>query len=397
MKNGTYRKPDERGYFGSFGGRYMPETLVYALDELTKAYEKYTQNPEFLDEWQSYLKDYVGRPTPLYFAQNLSEKYQAKIYLKREDLNHTGAHKINSALAQALLAKRLSKKRILAETGAGQHGVATATSCALLGLDCVIYMGTEDMRRQALNVFRMKLLGAEVLGVDSGSKTLKDALNEAIRDWATHVQDTQYIIGSATGPHPFPMMVRNFQKIIGIEAKEQILQREGRLPNFLLACVGGGSNAIGLFYPFIEDEEVQLYGIEAAGKGLHTGLHAAAINGGRVGILHGTKSYLIQNQDGLITEGHSVAAGVDYPCIGPEHSYLNEIGRAVYGFATDDEVLEAFLELTQLEGIIPALESAHALAYLKKLSLKPEDIVIINLSGRGDKDVQEVAELLKKE
>ena len=391
-----YQLPNNDGRFGIFGGRYVPETLVYALDELTEAYNNILLDPTFTKEYSHYLNHYVGRPSPLFFAERLSEKYKARIYLKREDLNHTGAHKINNALGQVLLAKRLGKKRIIAETGAGQHGVATATACALFGLECCIYMGTEDMRRQQLNVFRMELLGSKVVGVDSGSKTLKDALNEALRDWTTNVENTHYVIGSVTGPHPFPAMVRDFQKIIGIEVKKQIMELENRLPNILIACVGGGSNSIGLFYPFIEEENIKMYGVEPGGHNLEEGKHAATMSKGRVGVLHGSKSYLLYDENGLVSDVHSIAAGLDYPGVGPEHSYLKETGRVTYDSINNDEALDAFMELSKLEGIIPALESAHAVAYLKKLQYKLDDIVVVNISGRGDKDVVEAERLIKQ-
>ncbi len=390
-----YDVPNQTGHFGIFGGRYVPETLVNALDELTSACHLYLNDPGFMEELNYYLSHYVGRPSPLYFAQNLSRKYNAKIYLKREDLNHTGAHKINNALGQVLLAKKLGKKRVIAETGAGQHGVATATACSLFGLECHVFMGTEDIRRQELNVFRMELLGAHVIPVDSGSKTLKDACNEALRDWTSNVQTTHYILGSVTGPHPFPMMVREFQKVIGIETKKQILEAESRLPDMLIACVGGGSNAMGLFYPFIDDHSVQLIGVEPGGASLETGKHAATLSKGRVGVLHGSKSYLLYDDNGQINDVHSFAAGLDYPGVGPEHSYLKETGRAKYDNVNNEEALNAFMELSKLEGIIPALESSHALAYLDKLSLNSDEIVIINLSGRGDKDVVEAKRLIE--
>lgn len=391
--------PDERGYFGSFGGKFVPETLMYALEELDIEYKKAKSDKSFWEELNYYLRTYAGRPTPLYFARNLTEYAGgAKIYIKREDLLHTGAHKINNTLGQALLTKRMGKRRVIAETGAGQHGVATATVCALLGLDCVVYMGEEDAHRQELNVFRMKLLGADVRVVKSGSKTLKDAINEALRDWVTHVETTHYIIGSVVGPHPFPLMVRDFQKVIGEETKEQILELEGRLPDAVVACVGGGSNAMGIFYPFLEDEKVRLVGVEAGGLGLKTGKHAASINGGSVGVLHGMKSYFLQDEEGQILPTHSVSAGLDYPGVGPEHAYLFESKRAQYTYATDEEALEGFKLLSKLEGIIPALEPAHAV--LKVISLAREigkgGIVILNLSGRGDKDMYHVMRLLKE-
>jgi tryptophan synthase beta chain len=385
--------PNERGYFGSFGGRFVPETLMYALEELEEEYQKVKEDPSFWQEFEYYLREFAGRPTPLYFAKNLTEYAGgAKIYIKREDLLHTGAHKINNTLGQALLAKRMGKNRIIAETGAGQHGVATATACALLGLECVVYMGEEDAQRQRLNVFRMKLLGAEVRIVKSGSRTLKDAINEALRDWVANVETTHYIIGSVVGPHPFPMMVRDFQSVIGKEAKEQILEKEGKLPKAVVACVGGGSNAMGIFYPFVEDEGVRLVGVEAGGLGLETGKHSASINAGRVGILHGMKSFFLQDEEGQILTTHSISAGLDYPGVGPEHAYLFEIGRAEYVYATDQEALEGFKLLSRLEGIIPALEPAHAVLKVVEIAskLSKDDIVIFNLSGRGDKDMETV-------
>jgi tryptophan synthase beta chain len=387
------KQPDKRGYFGIFGGKFVPETLMAPIKELEKAYHSVKRDPSFQKELSSYLKDYAGRPTPLYFAKRLTEEFKgAKVYLKREDLTHTGAHKINNTLGQALLARKMGKKRIIAETGAGQHGVASATAAALLGLTCTVYMGEEDIRRQSLNVFRMKLLGAEVISVSSGSKTLKDAINEAIRDWVTHVHETHYLIGSVVGPHPYPMMVRDFQSVIGKETRKQILEKEGRFPDCLLACVGGGSNAIGLFHPFFKDN-VRFIGVEAAGLGMSTGKQAASLNAGSVGTLHGSMSYILQNSFGNISETYSFAPGLDYPGVGPEHAYYRECGRAEYGTATDEEALEAFHLLTRTEGILPALESAHALAYAKKIvtSLRSDQIVIVNLSGRGDKDVQSVA------
>jgi tryptophan synthase, beta chain (EC 4.2.1.20) len=387
------RVPDERGYFGSFGGRFVPETLMHALEELEEEYQKVKEDPSFWQEFEYYLREFAGRPTPLYFAKNLTEYAGgAKIYIKREDLLHTGAHKINNTLGQALLAKRMGKNRIIAETGAGQHGVATATACALLGLECVVYMGEEDAQRQRLNVFRMKLLGAEVRVVKSGSRTLKDAINEALRDWVANVETTHYIIGSVVGPHPFPMMVRDFQSVIGKEAKEQILEREGKLPKVVVACVGGGSNAMGIFYPFVEDEGVMLVGVEAGGLGLETGKHSASINAGRVGVLHGMKSFFLQDKEGQILTTHSISAGLDYPGVGPEHAYLFESGRAEYVYATDQEALEGFKLLSRLEGIIPALEPAHAVLRVVEIAskLSKDDIVIFNLSGRGDKDMETV-------
>ncbi len=386
--------PDALGHFGEFGGQYVPETLMPALAELEAAYERYRNDPAFKAELDALLKDYVGRPSPVTLAGRLSAEVGAKVYLKREDLNHTGAHKINAVLAQALLARRMGKKRIIAETGAGQHGVATATACALFDLECVVYMGAEDIQRQSLNVFKMKILGAEVRSVESGSRTLKDATNEAIRDWVTNVRDTYYIIGSVVGPHPYPAMVRDFQSIIGREAKQQIFEKEGRLPTIAIACVGGGSNAIGLFHEFIPDQ-VRLIGVEAAGEGLE-GRHAATLSKGRLGVLHGTKSYLLQDEHGQVEEAHSISAGLDYPGVGPEHSYLKLTERAEYRAVTDDEALEAFQILSRLEGIIPALESSHAIAQVLKMKgeLSPDDIVLVNLSGRGDKDMNTVARVL---
>jgi tryptophan synthase beta chain len=387
------KQPDKGGHFGIFGGKYVPETLFSALDELEKAYLSERRDTLFQRELNLYLKNYAGRPTPLYFAKRLTEELKgAKIYLKREDLTHTGSHKINNTLGQALLAKRMGKKRVIAETGAGQHGVATATAAALLGLTCVVYMGEEDIQRQSLNVFRMKLLGAEVIPVSSGSRTMKDAINEAIRDWVTHIQETHYLLGSVVGPHPYPRMVRDFQSVIGKETKKQILEIEGSLPDFLVACVGGGSNAMGLFYPFLNDN-VRFIGVEAGGLGMNTGRHAASLNAGSIGTLHGATSYLLQNDLGNILETHSIAAGLDYPGVGPEHAYYKDCGRATYDTVTDEEALEAFHFLSQTEGILPALESAHALAYVKKIapSLERNQIMIVNLSGRGDKDVQTVA------
>jgi tryptophan synthase beta chain len=386
--------PDKKGHFGLFGGRYVAETLIPALNELEAAYEKYRRDPSFKEEFNQLAHDYVGRPTPLYYAKRLSEELgRIKIYLKREDLCHTGAHKVNNTLGQILLARRMGKSRIIAETGAGQHGVATATMCALMGLKCDVFMGEEDVHRQSLNVFRMKLLGAQVIPVTSGSKTLKDALNEALRDWITNIRTTYYCIGSVAGPHPYPKMVRDFQSIIGTEAKKQILKQEGRLPDALVACVGGGSNAIGLFYPFIGDKQVRLIGVEAAGSGLNSGKHAATLLGGSVGVLHGAKSYLLQDKDGQVKETHSISAGLDYPGVGPEHSYLFETKRAEYVAITDKEALEGFDLLAHKEGILPALESAHAIGYLKKLSKKLDSgsVVVANLSGRGDKDMGTIA------
>ncbi|MGC9080454.1 tryptophan synthase subunit beta [Sulfurihydrogenibium sp.] len=395
MKKYTF--PDERGYYGQFGGKYLSETLIPALEELEEQYLKIKNDGDFRRELLYYLTEYAGRPTPLFFASRLTQLIGgAKIYLKREDLLHTGAHKINNTLGQVLLTKRIGKKRIIAETGAGQHGVSTATAAALFGLECTIYMGEEDAERQALNVFRMKLLGANVEIVKSGSRTLKDAVNEALRDWVTNVRTTHYIIGSALGPHPFPMIVRDFQSVIGEEVKNQILEIEGRYPDVIVACVGGGSNAIGIFYPFIENEEVELVGVEAGGYGLETGMHAASISGGNVGVLHGMKSYFLQDEWGQIETTHSISAGLDYPGVGPEHAFLKEIGRAKYITATDEEALEGFLLLSRTEGIIPALESAHAVIKAVEIakSMDKNQCVVVNLSGRGDKDVQSVKNLL---
>jgi tryptophan synthase beta chain len=389
--------PDTRGRFGRFGGKYVPETLMSPLEELEHAYREARDDPAFHAELQGYLKDYVGRPTPLYFARRLSEHLGGpRIFLKREDLNHTGAHKINNALGQALLTCRMGKRRIIAETGAGQHGVASATAAAVFGLECEVYMGEEDVERQALNVFRMNLLGARVTPVASGSRTLKDAINETLRDWVTTVRTTHYLIGSVVGPHPYPMMVRDFQAIIGRETRAQILDLTGRLPDYCLACVGGGSNAIGFFYAFLRDPSVQLIGVEAAGLGLASRKHGASLNAGSLGVLHGSMGYLLQDDDGQITPAHSISAGLDYPGVGPEHSYLKQTGRVTYEAVTDQEALEAFQLLAQLEGIIPALECAHALAYLLKLSpsLSQEAMVILCVSGRGDKDVAHVERLL---
>ncbi|MGB9710203.1 MAG: tryptophan synthase subunit beta [Thermodesulfovibrio sp.] len=387
----------KRGYFGEYGGRFVPETLMPALEELERAFQRAKRDKNFNAEFEALLKDYVGRPTPLYFAKRLTEYLGgAKIYLKREDLAHTGAHKINNALGQALLARRLMKKqRIIAETGAGQHGVATATGAALAGLSCDIYMGTEDIRRQKLNVFRMNLLGARVIPVDTGSKTLKDAINEALRDWTTNVRTTHYVLGTVFGPHPYPLLVRYFQSVIGREAKRQIIQKEGKLPDVLVACVGGGSNSIGLFSAFLGDKDVKMIGVEAGGKGIDTGLHAARFAGGAKGIFQGCLSYVLENEDGNILETHSVSAGLDYASVGPEHAYLKDTGRVNYTYATDDEALEAFELLSRLEGIIPALESAHAVAWAVRIApeMPKDSIIIVNLSGRGDKDVQEVARI----
>ncbi|MDQ0197719.1 tryptophan synthase subunit beta [Neobacillus ginsengisoli] len=396
----TYTLPNEKGHFGIFGGRFVPETLMKAVSELQEAYDLAKEDVDFQTEIQRLLKEYVGRQTPLYFAENLT-RYAggAKIYLKREDLNHTGAHKINNAIGQALLAVRMGKRKIVAETGAGQHGVATATVCALLNLDCIIFMGEEDIKRQALNVFRMELLGAKVVSVTSGSATLKDAVNEALRYWVANVDDTHYLLGSVMGPHPFPVMVRDFQSVIGKETKEQYLAREGKLPEAVVACIGGGSNAMGMFHAFIEDEIVKLYGVEAAGQGIDTDFHAASLTKGTPGVLHGSLMYLLQNQDGQIQEAHSISAGLDYPGVGPEHSYLKDIGRAEYNSITDHEALEAFKLLSKLEGIIPALESAHAVAFAVKLApqMQETESIVICLSGRGDKDVDAVKTRLKEE
>jgi len=381
--------PDKNGHFGIFGGRYAAETLMPALIELEEAYLQARKDREFQKELSLYLREYSGRETPLYCARRLTEKLGgAKIYLKREDLNHTGAHKINNTLGQALLARRMGKRRVIAETGAGQHGVATATVAALFGMECRIFMGEEDIRRQSPNVLRMKILGAEVIPVTSGTATLKDAMNEAMRQWVTTVRDTFYVIGSTAGPHPYPMMVRDFQSIIGKETKRQILKREGRLPDFLIACVGGGSNAMGLFYPFKDDPGVAMIGVEAAGKGINTGMHAASISAGSVGVLHGNKTYLLQDENGQVRDAYSIAPGLDYPGVGPEHGYFQETGRAKYFTIEDQEAVHAFISLARYEGIVPALESAHALAYTMKLapSLDKEKIIIVNLSGRGDKD-----------
>lgn len=391
--------PDSQGHFGPYGGRYVPETLMPALEEIEQAYREASRDKEFQKEFQYYLQQYAGRPTPLYYAANLTRHLGgARIYLKREDLNHTGSHKLNNALGQALLARRLGKKRLIAETGAGQHGVATATVAALMGMECVIYMGEEDTRRQALNVFRMELLGAKVIPVTAGSATLKDAVNDALRDWVTNVSTTYYLLGSVTGPHPYPMMVRDFQSVIGREAREQILTATGRLPDHLVACVGGGSNSIGLFYPFIPEKRIKMWGAEAAGLGVESGRHAASLTAGRPGVFQGAYSYLVQDENGQIEPVYSVSAGLDYPGVGPEHSYLKDSGRATYRAVTDAAALEAFQLLSRTEGIIPALESSHAVALAMELAprLAPEEIMIINLSGRGDKDVQQVAAILKE-
>ena len=391
------KKNPRQGKYGKYGGQFIPETLMAAVKELENAYEEAKNDPKFQKELKYYLSEYAGRPTPLYFAENLTKALGgAKIYLKREDLAHGGAHKINNTLGQALLAKRMGKTRVIAETGAGQHGVATAMACAVLGLKAEIYMGAEDMKRQRLNVFRMRLLGAEVHQVESGSQTLKDSINEALRDWVTNVQDTHYLIGSVVGPHPYPMIVRDFQSVIGYELKKQILKKEGRLPDALVACVGGGSNAIGTFYPFLDDKEVALYGVEAAGQGLDSGKHAASICSGSEGVFHGMLTYVLQDENGQILNTHSVSAGLDYPGVGPEHSFLKSINRAQYVAATDDEAVNAFLELAEKEGIVPALEPAHALAFTAKLAktLDKEKIIAVTLSGRGDKDVEVVAKYM---
>ena len=392
--NAAYHLPDEKGHFGPYGGKFVAETLMVPLDELQQAYDKYVKDPKFSKELDFELQQYVGRPSPLYYAQGWSEHVGgAKIYLKREDLNHTGAHKINNTVGQALLAKRMGKTRIIAETGAGQHGVASATVAAKLGMECIVYMGAEDIQRQAMNVYRMKLLGATVVPVTSGSQTLKDALNEAMRDWVTNIDNTFYIIGTVAGPHPYPAMVRDFQAIIGRESREQILAHENKLPDALVACIGGGSNAIGLFYPFIDDKEVQMYGVEAAGDGIETGRHAAALCAGDPGVLHGNRTYLIEDKDGQIIPTHSISAGLDYPGVGPEHAWLKDIGRANYVSVTDAEALQGFHDLTRIEGILPALESSHAVAYTAKLAatMSKDQIIVMNLSGRGDKDIHTVA------
>ena len=391
----NYAQPSPRGWFGQHGGRFVAETLIHALDELEAVYAAAQADAQFQAEFAQDLARYVGRPTPLYFAKGLTERLAGpRIYLKREDLNHTGAHKINNCVGQALLARRMGKPRVIAETGAGQHGVATATVAARFGLDCQIYMGTEDIARQALNVYRMKLLGAEVVPVRSGSKTLKDAMNEALRDWVTHVDHTHYIIGTVAGPHPYPKLVRDFQAVIGQEARSQCLEFAGRLPDALVACVGGGSNALGLFHPFIDHEEVRLVGVEAAGLGLETGRHAAPLNAGAVGVLHGNRTYLMQDADGQISPTHSISAGLDYPGVGPEHSHLKDIGRAEYSSVTDAEALDAFRLLNRTEGIMPALESSHALAWVvREAAALAGQVVVVNLSGRGDKDIQTVADL----
>jgi tryptophan synthase beta chain len=390
-----YNLPDRLGHFGPYGGTFVAETLIDALDELRDAYAKYQHDPEFKKEFAYELKHYVGRPSPVYHAKRWSDHFGgAQVYLKREDLNHTGAHKINNVIGQAMLAKRMGKPRVIAETGAGQHGVATATIAARYGMECVVYMGSEDVKRQAQNVYRMKLLGATLVPVESGSKTLKDALNEAMRDWVTNVENTYYIIGTVAGPHPYPMMVRDFQTVIGIEAREQMPEMIGRQPDAVIACVGGGSNAIGIFYPYIDDKQVRLIGVEAAGYGLETGKHAATLTAGKSGVLHGNRTYLLQDENGQIIETHSVSAGLDYPGVGPEHAWLKDSGRAQYVSITDDEALKAFHDLCRMEGIIPALESCHALAYAAKMAprMTRDQVLLVNLSGRGDKDMHTVAE-----
>ena len=400
MDSLDWNQPDTQGHFGPFGGRYVPETLMHPLKELEQEYFAAQVDPAFQQELSYYLKEFVGRPTPLYFAERLTRHLGgAKIYLKREDLLHTGAHKINNSMGQILLAKRMGKKRIIAETGAGQHGVATATVAAMFGMECVIYMGEVDCQRQALNVFRMKMLGAEVRPVSAGQRTLKEAVNEAMRDWVTHVRDTHYILGTAYGAHPYPVMVRNFQRVIGDEAREQILEKESKLPDLLVACVGGGSNSIGLFYPFLQDASVEMLGIEAGGEGIEPERHAARFQGGSLGVLQGTRSYILQDDHGQIQLTHSVSAGLDYAAVGPEHAWLNDHGRVSYGYATDENALEAFMSLARMEGIIPALESSHAIAAVMERApqMRSDQIIVVNLSGRGDKDVQQVADRLKME
>ena len=397
-KNSYTQWPNEKGYFGDFGGRYVSETLMPLIEEVEQEYNSVRNDGKFQKEFDYYLKNYVGRPSPLFFAKRITEDLGgAKIYFKRDELNHTGAHKINNCMGQILLAKRMGKKRIIAETGAGQHGVATATVCALFGLPCIIYMGEKDIERQSPNVFRMKLLGAEIKSVSNGSKSLKDAMNEALRDWVTNVQDTFYIIGTAAGPHPYPSMVRDFQSVIGKEVRSQIIAQENKLPDLLIACIGGGSNALGLFHDFLDDKEIKMLAVEAAGLGLSSGKHAASLSGGKPGVLHGNKTYLLQNQDGQIEEAHSISAGLDYPGIGPEHSFLFEQKRVKYVSATDEEALEAFQYCCKTEGIIPALEPAHALAALMKIAPKmsKEEIIVMNMCGRGDKDIFTVADALK--
>ncbi|CAN5328910.1 tryptophan synthase subunit beta [soil metagenome] len=392
----TYDQPDARGHFGPYGGTFVAETLIHALDELNAAYETCRNNPEFMAEYHSELKHFVGRPSPIYHAARTSRELGgAQIYLKREDLNHTGAHKVNNTIGQALLARYMGKPRVIAETGAGQHGVATATICARYGLECVVYMGSEDVKRQSPNVYRMHLLGAKVVPVESGSKTLKDALNEAMRDWVTNIENTFYIIGTVAGPHPYPAMVRDFQRVIGDECLTQMLEMAGRQPDAVIACVGGGSNAMGIFYPYIDHAETRLIGVEAAGEGLATGRHAASLSAGSPGVLHGNRTYLLQDENGQINETHSISAGLDYPGVGPEHAYLKDIGRAEYVGITDDEALKAFHHLCRTEGIIPALESSHAFAHAMKVAptMRPDQILLVNLSGRGDKDINTVAEL----
>ena len=391
-----YNLPDDRGHFGIYGGRFVADTLIHALDELRDAYERYRNDEQFITEWKSELKNYVGRETPLYLAERLSREVGgASIWLKREDLTHTGAHKINNTVGQALLAKRMGKTRIIAETGAGQHGVASATVAAKLGMECVVYMGSEDIARQSSNVYRMKILGAKVVPVTAGSKTLKDALNEAMRDWVANVDNTFYIIGTVAGPHPYPMLVRDFQSVIGTEVRQQFAQAQGGLPDALVACVGGGSNAIGLFYPFITDSSVALYGVEAAGHGIETGQHAASLIAGKPGVLHGNRTYLLCDENGQVIDTHSVSAGLDYPGVGPEHAHLKDIGRAQYVPINDEEALDAFRQLAHVEGIIPALESSHALAYAMKLAktMEADQHIVVNLSGRGDKDMHTVAKI----
>jgi tryptophan synthase beta chain len=392
----AYQQPDERGHFGPYGGTFVAETLIHALDELKAAYEHYRRDPVFVAEFKSELKHFVGRPSPVYHAARMSREIGgAQIYLKREDLNHTGAHKVNNTIGQALLARRMGKPRVIAETGAGQHGVASATVAARYGMECVVYMGSEDVKRQSPNVYRMHLLGATVVPVESGSKTLKDALNEALRDWVTNVENTFYIIGTVAGPHPYPMMVRDFQRVIGDECLVQMPEMIGRQPDAVIACVGGGSNAMGIFYPYIEHEKVRLIGVEAAGQGLATGKHAASLSAGSPGVLHGNRTYLLQDANGQITETHSVSAGLDYPGVGPEHAYLKDIGRAEYVSITDDEAMSAFHRLCRTEGIIPALESSHAVAHAMKMAatMKPDQHLLVNLSGRGDKDIGTVADI----
>jgi tryptophan synthase beta chain len=397
MSTAITSQPDAKGHFGPYGGVFVPETLMTALEELTQAYEAARKDPEFRRELNHLLAEFVGRPTPLYLAERLTEQLGgAKVYLKREDLVHTGAHKINNAMGQIILARRMGKKRVIAETGAGQHGVATATAAARFGMECVVYMGEVDMKRQALNVTRMKFLGAKVVPVTAGQATLKEAVNEAMRDWVTNVRSTHYILGTAYGAHPYPMMVRNFHRVIGEESRRQILEREERLPDLLVACVGGGSNAIGLFYPFLEDKGVRMVGVEAGGEGIKPGRHAARFQGGKLGVLQGCKTFLLANDDGQIELTHSVSAGLDYAAVGPEHSFLRDAGRVEYDFATDDEALEAFKTLSKVEGIIPALESAHGVAHAIKVAPKmsKDQIILVNLSGRGDKDVQQAAEFV---